>query len=71
MKEKRLTEEKEDLMIILLDIISSLEQVMVCQIDITNVIPISRGLKVVYTVATDRVRQWSRVINYSTLANEI
>lgn len=69
MTRETLTEEKRELQFMLLDIISELEQVMVCQLEITDIIPISRGLKVVYTVATDRVRQWSRTIKYSVLAN--
>lgn len=71
MKQKTLTEEKEELKVKLLDIISKAEKVTVYRIDITDIIPTIRGLKVVYTVATDKVRKWSRTIKYSDLYNEI
>lgn len=71
MTQRTLTEEKKELYLKLLDIIAELEQVDVYKIDIAEIIPIGKGLKVVYTVATDRVRQWSRTIKYSDLANEI
>lgn len=71
MTQRTLTEEKEDLIVKLSDIISRLEKVKIYQIDITDIIPTIRGLKVVYNVATDRVRQWSRTIKYSDLANKI
>lgn len=71
MKQKTLTEETEDLYFKLLHIIAKIEQVKLYQINIIDITPVLKGLKVIYSVATDRVIQWSRVINYSTLANEI
>lgn len=71
MTQRTLTEEKKELHFKLLEIIAKLEQVKVYKLGIVNIIPIGKGLKVVYTVTRDRVIQWSRTIKYSDLANEI
>lgn len=69
MAQRTLTEEKEELKFKLLNIIAKLERIKVYQLNIEDIIPISKGLKVVYTTATDKVRKWRRTIKYSDLAN--
>lgn len=70
MKQKTLTEEKGELILKLLVIISKLEKITIHRLNIVDIVPISKGLKVAYTVTTDKVRQWSKIIKYSDLANE-
>lgn len=70
MTRDKLNEEKRELQFKLLDIIAELERVRGYQVAIKDIIPVLKGLKVVYSIATDRVRYWSRIIKYSDLANE-
>lgn len=70
MTQRTLTKEKQELHFKLLDIIAKLEQVKVYEIGLIDVIPISKGLKVIYKITWDQNRKWARTIKYSDLSNE-
>lgn len=69
MSQMTLNEEKEELNDMLLDFLSKREQLDVENIEIINVIPVSRGLKVIYKTSKNQVQKWARTIKYRALAD--
>lgn len=70
MTQRTLTEEKLELRVKLMGIIAKLERAEANEIALIDIIPIAIGLKVIYEIAWDMNKRWSRIIKYSDLANE-
>ena len=71
MVRNELTEEKRELNLVLSNIIAEREKQSVYIINILDIIPIIRGLKIVYTIGINNPKKFSRVVSYSDLANGI
>ncbi len=71
MTQRTLTEEKEELKFRLLDTIARLEKIKIYCIDIIDIIPIVKGLKIIYTIGIHNPKKFSRTIKYSDLGNGI
>lgn len=70
MTRNELTEEKRELNLLLSKIIAKHEQAQANEIILIDIIPIAKGLKVIYEIVWDMNKKWSRTIKYSDLANE-
>lgn len=64
-----LTEEKQELNNILLTFLCRWEQLDTDDIEIIDIIPVSRGLKVIYKTTKSQDQKWARTIKYKDLAN--
>ena len=71
LSQKTLNEEKRELNDLLLHILCKLEQLTVEEIELQSIIPVFKGLKVVYKTSKSNVQRWARTIKYSELANGI
>ena len=71
MSQKTLNEEKRELNELLLHILCKWEQLTAEEIELHNIIPVFKGLKVVYKTSRSKVQRWARTIKYSELANGI
>lgn len=69
MSQKTLNEEKEELNDMLLDFLCKWERLDADGIEIINIIPVSRGLKVIYKTPKSQVQKWARTVRYRELAN--
>ncbi len=69
MSQKTLNEEKQELNDILLNFLCKWERLDTDDIKIIDIIPVSRGLKVIYKTNKSQVQKWARTIKYRDLAN--
>lgn len=69
MTQRTLTEEKRELNLVLSKIIAKNEQAEANEIVLIDIIPIAKGLKVVYKTSKSAVQRWARTVRYSDLAN--
>lgn len=69
MSQMTLNEEKEELNDMLLDFLCKWERLDADDIEIINIIPVSRGLKVIYKTSRNQVQRWARTIKYRALAD--
>lgn len=64
-----LHEEKQQLLNVILHIIADLEELTTDKIELLQIIPVLKGLKVVYKTAKVFNQKYARTIKYSELAN--
>ena len=69
MSQRTLNEEKEELKDILSNFLCKWEHLDAEDIKIIDIIPVSRGLKVIYKTSKSQVQKWARTIKYKDLAN--
>ena len=69
MSQKTLNEERQELKDILSNFLCKWEQLDTNDIEIIDIIPVSRGLKVIYKTPKSQVQKWARTIKYKDLAN--
>lgn len=69
MSQMTLNEEKEELNDMLLNFLCKWELLDTDNIEIIDIIPVSRGLKVIYKTSRNQVQKWARTIKYRALAD--
>lgn len=69
MSQMTLNEEKEELNDMLLDFLCKWERLDAEDIEIIDIIPVFKGLKVVYKTSRNQDQKWARTIKYRALAD--
>ena len=69
MSKKTLNEEKQELNDMLLTFLCKWERLDTDDIEIIDIIPVFKGLKVVYKTSRNQVQKWARTIKYRALAD--